>query len=254
MGSVRKQSVVPLGLALQGAVLFVAAAILNPVSTPSESAGTAGGGNVTQSADGLTSTSELPRDLQREQLPTPRFPKREKPSEPPRPKADDGAPPAPSSNETAKLASLRVQHVAFTTPLARAIAAPLPSAPTSLEGRSLAGGSWLVGRSRGRRGGLAGRLHRSVAVAVWAEASAVAAVAVAAAVATARPAADASSSSPLASLEKSGTVPDFLATLSEGPEYPRFRTRPRIPPRAALIYWFPSPNGSREPDRASRSL
>ena len=142
---------VPFVVAIQALALFVVAFFQTPqFETDAQSGGV--GGQSEPAPETLTSLSELPRDLQREKLPIPRFPDREKRNEPPVPTPDEDSSETTPGGEGSKLAALRVGNVAMTGPVAIAIAAPMLGVPDSLDGLSLAGGNWLGGNPRGRRG------------------------------------------------------------------------------------------------------
>jgi len=157
MGRLKNTNAIPFGVALQGVALFVAAFFMAPGSATSPEA-TGAGGDRANTPGALTSLTELPRDLMREMLPVPRVPEREDRKEPPQPT------PAAEGTDSlisvgTKLASLRTNTVSLSGLVAIPISAPMLGVPDSLDGLSLAGGSWLGGgsnsaRRRGsRRGG-----------------------------------------------------------------------------------------------------
>lgn len=145
-------NLVPLGVALQALTLFVATLFLAPdVFRSKDAVGVGGVSDSDTPSDVLTSISELPRDLQREQLPVGTLPERDKPDEPPQPKPDEGDDEVEATGES-KLASLRTQTIAMSSLVPIAISAPMLGAPDSLDGLSLSDSGWLGGRSSGRRG------------------------------------------------------------------------------------------------------
>jgi len=145
-------NLVPIGVALQALVFFVAALFLAPDATLSTRSGTGAGGDGDTPPEALTSLSELPRDLKREQLPVGRLPEREKPDAPPQPTPDEG-PDKTDISEGPKLASLRTQSVAMSSLIPIAIAAPMLGVPDNLDGLSLSDSGWLGNSTKGRRGG-----------------------------------------------------------------------------------------------------
>jgi hypothetical protein len=157
MGRFKNTNALPLGVALQALALFVAAFFMGPGSATSPEV-TGVGGNAANTPGALTSLTELPRDLMREMLPVPRVPERENRNEPPQPTPADEGTDSLISGGT-KLASLRTSSVSLSGLVAIPISAPMLGVPDSLNGLSLAGGSWLGGgsnsaRRRGsRRGG-----------------------------------------------------------------------------------------------------
>ena len=142
---------IPFVVAIQALALFVVAFFQTPqLESDAQSVGAFG--QYEPAPETLTSLSELPRDLQREKLPIPRFPEREKRNEPPVATPTEDSSETTPGGEGSKLAALRVANVAMTGPVAIAIAAPMLGVPDSLDGLSLAGGNWLGGRPRGSRG------------------------------------------------------------------------------------------------------
>ena len=142
---------IPFVVAIQALALFVVAFFQTP-QLPTDAHSVGAGGQSELAPETLTSLSELPRDLQREKLPIPRFPELEKRNEPPVPQPKEDSSETTPGGEGTKLAALRVENVAMTGPVAIAIAAPMLGVPDSLDGLSLAGGNWLGGRPRGSRG------------------------------------------------------------------------------------------------------
>jgi hypothetical protein len=154
MGLVPSKSALPFTLALQGLSFVLVGFFLVPGNAVDSTAGI-GNGDLPPREGTLASDLRIPKDLERERLPVPKFPDLEEPpkdrAQKPREKAQDEAPIV----EGPKLASLRVSSVQLAALVTIDAPVALPDAPDSLDPHEISGGSsrsWLGGTGRNARG------------------------------------------------------------------------------------------------------
>ena len=145
-------SALPLTLALQGVALtLVALFSFSPAPRDTARVGT---GDLPNPDASIAGELQIPRDLARERLPVPKFPKLDDPGEEQAPKPNPDSPKAPIA-EGEKLAALRVSSVALAGLVSMDSPTPIPDAPDVLGLHDLGGSSgrsWLGGDRRTSRG------------------------------------------------------------------------------------------------------
>lgn len=145
-------SALPLALALQGVALTLLALFsLSPDASESARVGT---GDLPGSDRTMATELQIPRDLARERLPVPKFPKLDEPGENEAPEPDPGKEKAPIAPGE-KLAALRVSSVALAGLVSMDSPTRIPDAPDVLGLHDIGGSfgrSWLGGDRRTSRG------------------------------------------------------------------------------------------------------
>jgi len=145
-------SALPLTIALQGVALTLIA--LFSYSTGPRDAARVGTGDLPKPDAAIAGELQIPRDLARERLPLPKFPKLDDPGEDQAPKPSPDSPKAPIA-EGEKLKALRVSSVALAGLVTMDSPTPIPDAPDVLALHDIGGSSgrsWLVGSERTSRG------------------------------------------------------------------------------------------------------
>ncbi len=150
-------SALPLTTALQGLALTLLALFSYSVA-PRDTA-RVGTGDLPKPDPAISSDLQIPRDLARERLPLPKFPKLDDPGEDAAPTPSPDSPKAPIA-EGEKLAALRVSSVALAGLVTMDSPTPIPDAPDVIglndvggsSGRSWLGGSERTSRDTGDEG------------------------------------------------------------------------------------------------------
>lgn len=148
-------SALPFTLALQGVGLTLVA--LFSYSAPPRASARVGTGDLPTPKASIADELQIPRDLARERLPVPKFPKPEVPDRPDRneaPKPDPEKPKAPLAAGE-KLSALRVSSVALAGLVSMDSPVPIPDPPDVLGLHDIGGSSgrsWLGGNERTSRG------------------------------------------------------------------------------------------------------
>ncbi len=144
-------SAFPLTLALQGVALTLVALFFYSDAPDSARVGR---GDLPKPDAPIAAELQLPRDLARERLPVPKFPKLDEPGEEQAPKPDPESPKAPIAQGD-KLSALRVSGVALAGLVTMDSPTPIPDAPDVLGLHDIGGSSgrsWLGGNNRTSRG------------------------------------------------------------------------------------------------------
>jgi hypothetical protein len=139
--------------ALQGLALTLLA--LFSYSVAPRATARVGTGDLPKPDPAISVELQIPRDLAREQLPLPKFPKVDDPGEDAAPTPSSDRPKAPIA-EGEKLAALRVSSVALAGLVTMDSPTPIPDAPDVIGLQGIGGSSgrsWLGGTERTSRGG-----------------------------------------------------------------------------------------------------
>jgi hypothetical protein len=145
-------SALPLTTALQGVALTLVA-LLSYSAAPRDAAGV-GTGDLPKPDAAIAGELQIPRDLARERLPLPKFPKLDDPGEDQAPKPSPDSPKAPIA-QGEKLKALRVSSVALAGLVTMDSPTPIPDAPDVIGLHDIGGSSgrsWLGGSERTSRG------------------------------------------------------------------------------------------------------
>ncbi len=145
-------SALPLTIALQGVALTLTA--LFSFSPAPSSDARVGTGDLSKADRSLSGELQIPRDLARERLPVPKFPKLDEPGRDQAPKPDPESPKAPIAHGE-KLAALRVSSVTLAGLVSMDSPTPIPDAPDAIGLSDLGGNSgrsWLGGNRSTSRG------------------------------------------------------------------------------------------------------
>jgi hypothetical protein len=146
-------SALPLTTAIQGLALTLVA--LFSYSVAPRDAARVATGELPKPGPAISGDLQIPRDLAREQLPLPKFPKLDAPGEDAAPTPSPEVPKAPIA-EGEKLAALRVSSVALAGLVTMDSPTPIPDAPDVIGLHDMGGSSgrsWLGGSERTSRGG-----------------------------------------------------------------------------------------------------
>ena len=139
-------------MALQGVALTLLA--LFSYSVAPRDAARVGTGDLPKPDKAIAGELQIPRDLAREQLPIPKFPKLDDPGEDRAPKPSPDTPKAPIA-EGEKLKALRVSSVALAGLVTMDSPTAIPDAPDAIGLHDIGGSSgrsWLGGSERTSRG------------------------------------------------------------------------------------------------------